>query len=165
MTSNNIIVDKVLYLLYLVTRGRTSDVGKLVAQLHSAPIVACQAERQAVLPRVALPRHESLPHRQDCHAVLLRSDSTCNKCGAFMGVMSKTPLPSVSIFHRAERGVSHEAGHIRDTDTHGARHTNKPSYEQTNRRTSPQRKAAGFAAGVNNSLITTIQSGPKARPL
>jgi len=36
-----------------VTRDRTSDVGKLVAQLHSAPTAACQAcqaERQAVLP-------------------------------------------------------------------------------------------------------------------
>jgi len=33
-----------------VTRDRTSDVGKLVTQLHLASTVACQAERQAVLP-------------------------------------------------------------------------------------------------------------------
>jgi len=34
----------------MVTRDRTSHVSKLVAQLHSAPTAACQAERQAVLP-------------------------------------------------------------------------------------------------------------------
>jgi len=36
----------------MVTRDRTSDVekiDKLVAQLHSAPTAACQAEQQAVL--------------------------------------------------------------------------------------------------------------------
>jgi len=33
-----------------VSRDRTSDIGKLVVQLHSAPTAACQAEHQAVLP-------------------------------------------------------------------------------------------------------------------
>ena len=39
-----------LHTILRPARDRTSDVSKLVAQLHSAPTAACQAERQAVLP-------------------------------------------------------------------------------------------------------------------
>ena len=37
-----------------MTRDRTTDVGKLVAQLHSAPAAAYQAERQAMTARLDL---------------------------------------------------------------------------------------------------------------